>query len=594
MSNIQLSTEYSTGRSFGWSQDAADFGKLKNVVQIFDSNSIFHKNLIKKRLRALIDDKDLADKLLKALNTRPLKISYADLVGTHSVPRKNSPCNAIIQASLSGQRKPYLTDWASDSFLRWAHLCGFIEYDGKDDSFSITKEGLLFSQSENNSESEKKCLLDALLMYPPVSRILQLLENGDHLSKFEIGKQLGFVGDEGFTSLPQNILLDSLALTDNVKEKNKMKSDWDGSSDKYARQICRWMEKLGLVRQQEKFYHIKLGNKEYVEKLGQAYLITAEGLKAYRRVRGVNKVSKVQKNVYWEMLCPKSTDRVYIRNRRAYIIKFLSDAKNGITPNKIQEKLKEVQIDESIDTIKDDINGLRNIGLFIVDSNKGYILRDEINRLVIPINSLGTGKSDISRLKDICRETLSNISHQYLNLIDLAYDPKSNRQFEMEVIDLLVTECGYKGLHLGGSRKPDGIIYTEDLKTNYGTIIDTKAYSKGYSLPISQADEMRRYVEENKKRDKCINSNEWWRNFPLSINEFSYLFVSSEFNGQFEKKLDNIWQTTHINGGAVNVVNLLVLAEKIKGKYMNLNEVFSLITRNNEVKTLGFDIIVNT
>ena len=282
----------------------------------------------------------------------------------------------------------------------------------------------------------------------------------------------------------------------------------------------------------------------------------------------------------------KASDRYYIRNRRAYIIKFLSDANGSITLNKIQEKLQEVKFDESLEVIKDDIKGLQNIGLFIKESSKGYILNDEIQNLVIPINSIGTGKSDTLRLKDFCRDILEHISHSYLNLIDLAYDPKSNRQFEMEVVDLLVSECGYKGLHLGGGRKPDGIIYTETLDNNYGTIIDTKAYSKGYSLPISQADEMRRYVEENNKRDNKINSNEWWNNFPKLLKKFSFLFVSSEFNGQFEERLDNISKTTNINGGAMNVVNLLLFAENIKAQYMDLEEAYNLITQNSEIKLI--------
>lgn len=587
MSNIELSTKYSSKRSFGWSQDASDFNSLKNVVQIFDAESEFHNNLIIARIPMLIEDKDLAERLKNVLNTTPLKISYADLVGTHSTPRKDSPCNAIIQASVCGQVKPYLSDWASDSFLRWAHLCGFIKYNGDEDTFEITEEGMVYSRTENDSDEEKECLLNAILKYPPVSRILQLLSNGEHLSKFEIGSQLGFVGDEGFTSLPQNVLLTSLAMTNDSKEKNKMKSDWDGSSDKYARQICKWLEKLGLIRQEEKEYKVLIGNEEHIEKLGQAYLITPDGLKEYRRVQGINKVSKVSKNVFWEMLCPKATDREYIRNRRAYIIKFLSDANGSITLDKIQEKLIDVKFDESPETIKDDIKGLQNIGLFVKESSKGYLLNDEINNLLIPINSIGSGKSDTLRLKDFCRDILENVSHNYLNLIDLAYDPKSNRQFEMEVVDLLVSECGYKGLHLGGGRKPDGIIYTESLKENYGTIIDTKAYSKGYSLPISQADEMRRYVEENNKRDKNINPNEWWNNFPDYLNKFSFLFVSSEFNGQFENKLDNIAQTTKINGGAMNVVNLLLFAEKIKSQFMTLDDAFRLITKNSEINPLG-------
>ncbi len=587
MSNIELSTHYSTKRSFGWSQDASDFRSLKKVVQIFDNKSEFNNNLIMVKIPKLVKDKNLIKKFQGLLKSEPLELSYSDLVGTHIIPRKDSPCNGIIQASICGQGRAYLTDWASDSFLRWAHLCGFVKYNGENDTFEITNEGLTYSRTEDNSEEEKQCLLNAILKYPPVSRILQLLSKGDHLSKFEIGSQLGFVGDEGFTSLPQNILLTSLAMTEDTKEKNKMKSDWDGSSDKYARQICKWLEKLNLVRQVKKEYKVNLDNKEYIENLGQAYMITPDGLKAYRRLQGVNKVSKVSKNVFWEMLCPKAADKYYIRNRRAYIIKFLSDANGSITLNKIQEKLQEVKFDESLEVIKDDIKGLQNIGLFIKESSKGYLLNDEIQNLVIPVNSIGNGKSDTLRLKDFCRDILKHIPHSYLNLIDLAYDSNSNRQFEMEVIDLLVSECGYNGLHLGGGRKPDGIIYTESLKNNYGTIIDTKAYSKGYSLPISQADEMRRYIEENNKRDNKINPNEWWNNFPKKLKKFSFLFVSSEFNGQFEDKLDNISKTTNINGAAMNIVNLLLFAEKIKSQYIDLEEAYNLITKNAEVKLMN-------
>lgn len=586
MSNIELSTKYSSKRSFGWSQDASDFRSLKNVVQIFDIESDFHNNLIVARIPMLVNDKDLANKFKTILEQNPLRISYNDLVGTHSNPRKDSPCNGIIQASVCGQVKQYLSDWASDSFLRWAHLCGFVKYNGEDDTFEITNDGLDFSRSEDGSNGEKKCLLNAILKYPPVSRILQLLSGGEHLSKFEIGSQLGFVGDEGFTSLPQNVLLTSLAMTDDLSEKNKMRSDWDGSSDKYARQICKWLEKLGLVRQVEKEYKVNIGNKEYTEKLGQAYMITPDGLKAYRRLQGVNKVTKVSKNVFWEMLCPKATDRYYIRNRRAYLIKFLSDSNGVISLQKLQEKLKEVKFEESIESIKDDIIGLQNIGLFIKESSNGYVLNDDIQNLVIPLNSTGTGKSDTLRLKDFCRDMLNNISHNYLNLIDLAYDPKSNRQFEMEVVDLLVSECGYKGLHLGGGRKPDGIIYTDTLKENYGTIIDTKAYSKGYSLPISQADEMRRYVDENNKRDAKINPNKWWENFPKLLNRFNFIFVSSEFNGQFEEKLSNIANTTGINGAAMNVVNLLLFAENIKSEFIGLEQAYDLMTKNSEIKLI--------
>ena len=43
-------------------------------------------------------------------------------------------------------------------------------------------------------------------------------------------------------------------------------------------------------------------------------------------------------------------------------------------------------------------------------------------------------------------------------------------------MSLFVDELEYQGLHLGGSRRPDGIFY----KDTNGVIVDTKAYSSGY------------------------------------------------------------------------------------------------------------------
>ena len=123
------------------------------------------------------------------------------------------------------------------------------------------------------------------------------------------------------------------------------------------------------------------------------------------------------------------------------------------------------------------------------------------------------------------------------------------------------------------SRKPDGIIYTLDLKNNYGVIIDTKAYSKGYDLPISQVDEMTRYVEENNKRDKTRNPNEWWNNFNKNINEFYFTFISSEFKGNIEEKLERISITTNRKGAAITIMSLIKIANEVKANRMNLNDV---------------------
>ena len=104
----------------------------------------------------------------------------------------------------------------------------------------------------------------------------------------------------------------------------------------------------------------------------------------------------------------------------------------------------------------------------------------------------------------------------------------------MKVLELLVNEYGFKGRHLGGSRKPDGIVYSTTLEDNFGIIVDTKAYSEGYSLPISQADEMERYVRENSNRDEEVNPNKWWENFSEEVKKYYFVFISGSFKGKFE------------------------------------------------------------
>jgi len=195
-------------------------------------------------------------------------------------------------------------------------------------------------------------------------------------------------------------------------------------------------------------------------------------------------------------------------------------------------------------------------------------LNDEINDFVIPIIE-NSEKSEFTIEKDTLREKLDVLSHEYLSLVDLAYDSNQNRLFEMKTIELLIKECNYKGIHLGGSRKPDGIIYTDNDFNNYGVIIDTKAYSNGYNLPISQVDEMVRYVEENNKREKERNNNEWWKEFDGNIDTFYFSFISGRFIGNIEEKLQRITIFTNVYGNAITIATLLYIANEIKANRLN-------------------------
>lgn len=558
-------------RTFGWVQDPSDFESLIKVVSIFDNKSETHKELVNEKIDRLIEERDGKSHFLEVLNSIPLKIKYADLVGTSFTPRSSTRCNGIVQATVKGQVRDFISDWPADNFVRWAQALGFIKYNYFDDSFEITEEGLNLTGAKTIEEKED-ILIDSLLSYPPAVRILNLLSDGKVKTKFELGKNLGFIGEDGFTSIPQDVLIMTLATTEDTKERNKLRTDTEGSSDKYARMIAKWLSKLGLLVQVAKEVELNIGGKNYKEKIGQSYMITAKGIQSLNKVNGRSRHKRISKNISWEMLATKGTDRNYIRTRRALIIKSLIECKSGLTLEKIRDRLEIQTISELFTVVKDDIDGLINIGLNIEKIGEKYYFNDEINDFIIPIIE-NSEKSEFTQEKDNLREKLDTLSHEYLSLVDLAFDSQQNRLFEMKTVELLTKECNYKGVHLGGSRKPDGIIYTENSTDNYGVIIDTKAYSNGYNLPISQVDEMVRYVEENNKREKERNSNEWWKEFGDNINKFYFSFISGKFIGNIEEKLQRITIFTNVYGNAMTIITLLYLANEIKANRLKTMEV---------------------
>ena len=135
------------------------------------------------------------------------------------------------------------------------------------------------------------------------------------------------------------------------------------------------------------------------------------------------------------MLATKGADRDYIRTRRSYIVKILSESKNGLSPEEIRDRLEFYAISELFTVVKDDIEGLINIGLNITIINDKYYFEDEINDFIIPrIINDNSSKSDITIKKDELREDLDELSHEYLSLIDLSFDSNQNRLFERKLL----------------------------------------------------------------------------------------------------------------------------------------------------------------
>ena len=115
-------------------------------------------------------------------------------------------------------------------------------------------------------------------------------------------------------------------LNGTVSEQSTIKSDVEGTSDKYARMIANWLYKLGLVT--------KITPK--VETINgeisgfQVYRLTGKGRHAIRQAHGSAKNKKVTKYLTWEFLATDGANRDYIRTRRAYILQLLQKTKNII------------------------------------------------------------------------------------------------------------------------------------------------------------------------------------------------------------------------------------------------------------------------
>lgn len=570
-------------RTFGWVQEAYTISNLKNVVRVFVPDSAINKLLKTDKIPRLITDEYHKDEMIAHLNTPKMNIPYTLLKGKGTpkgYTRTNAPCSGIIQAVLPGQRKEYQSDWPADSFLRWAVSIGFLDYDREKDTCSISDLGYKYAVSEDDSKEEKEILTEAFLSYPPVCRILSLLESGNSMTKFEIGCQLGFVGEAGFTSIPQNLILQGLSASTTSEERSKLLSDTEGTSDKYVRTICAWLKSVKWVMQVPKSVTADLGYMTHTDTIPQSYQITLEGKKILKYATGSSKYKRIDKRVMWDMLATKPSDRNYLRNRRTYLIKYLSTTYRSL--DEIIAHLQTKGMAEDTGTISDDIQGLINIGINVNKSGDKFKIMDSIIGLEIPdsVKSVGAVKSDLSLLKDDIRKKLSHINHKYLVLIDLGFDGQADREYELQTADLLTGELDFKGSRLGDTRKPDVCVYHD----KNGLIIDNKAYGNGYSLPIKQADEMFRYIEENQKRDKALNSNEWWAIFDDAVSKFNFAFVSGEFTGGFKDRIENISRRSGINGAAINSVNLLLLAEEIKSGRLSYADAFVMFECNDEIR----------
>ncbi|MFL4359518.1 restriction endonuclease FokI C-terminal domain-containing protein [Streptococcus uberis] len=572
-------------RTYGWVQNPSSFANLKKVVKIFDCNSDHYRDLRDNLLQNIYFD-DVKQGLQHKLNNSEVVFSYAELVGTSKdkdgkSPKKRSDAvaDALIQISILPQRfkrtgKTWTDNWTADGFLRWAVSLNFVSVNREADTFSITTEGKKYVQTREDTVEEKSVLRDALLAYPPATQILHLLEDKrEYCTKFYLGEYLGFRGERGFTSYDEELMFGWLEDADDT-EKRRIKSDVEGSSDKYARQICNWLKNVGLVDSQTVIREFSNGETGGF----QGYKINARGSHALRQADGSSKNNRHTKFLMWEFFATNCENRDYVRTRRAYIVKFLQET---TSLPKIIDRLKQKGFNDEIEVIKSDIQGLIYFGLRIDIHGDKVVLKDSISDFSIPdleiTKELKNEQFEQRRAKFL---KITNLPMKYIELLDIAFDGKRNRDFEIMTMDLFRNVYKLNSKLLGGGRKPDGLVYTDQ----FGLIVDTKAYGEGYSKSINQADEMIRYIEDNKRRDIKRNPIEWWKEYPVSISDdsFYFLWVSSKFVGKFQEQLNYTANETQTNGGALNVEQLLIGADLVAKGEFSATELSTLF-KNEEI-----------
>lgn len=591
-------------RTFGWIQNPGDLKKLKKVVSIFQAGSSTHKWLTTERLPLLFQYNLISsaeyNTFQSALSKSDIEIGYMTLKGkgAGSSGRRYALCSGIVQAVIDAQssrtytdaggksitmKKPYTDDWSADGYLRWAISCGLLEYSNVTDTCKISRLGQKLASSEDDSQAEREALTEALLSYPPVIRILSLLKEKGEQTKFGLGSQLGFIGELGFTSVPQEIFLHDYC-TAAADEQSEIRSNFEGDSDKYARGIASWLTQMGWVASSRKEVSGTLKGKNYSAEL-KVYSITRAGERALIKAHGNSSNPRLPRVVMFEMLASNKTPNAeYLRFQRAHLLKTLAGSWKTLEQLRVALKKESLSLSES--SISDHISGLVAIGLNIAERDGTYRLLDKLTRLTLPTQSTCSSDS-VSEIKELVRSKLKAVNHKYLVLIDLAYSDASTnsrksfdaREFEIQTAELLTKELNFMGMRLGDASRPDVIIFYGER----GTIIDTKSYRDGFSIDRHSADEMGRYILENIKRLPGVPGNEWWRNFEPCVSEFTFLFVTSFFKGRFAAQLDYISRThENIQGAAINVENLLYLAEDLKTSKLTYYDFFQLFT-NREI-----------
>ena len=561
-------------RTFGLGQDVStDLLDIVRVPALFIENSKIHKELEETRLKQVTLDagapKEIYDKLLNALSKD--YISDSELVSLGSKYGRKPYASGLIRAIFDGQRGPAIKDWPAKNYLAVAVGMGLVDLDYTTDTYHITDLGkeAVALLDKNDLDNLRNFMLERLYEYPYAAWLIRVVntDRNKWYTKFDLGDNFGFIDEPGFSSLPEDLYVDAMfeaEYSKNKKLKSQIKSNYESTADKYMRWLAGVLVKYNLLERKKKVYTRIIDGKEYSVSL-TSYKVTLQGVRSLNRVNGGSRFSRSIKRVRWEYLAPKVENAPKRKTARALMLKFLSEAPNGMTAEDMSVKINAINssLNSIADQVLDDAKGLNRLGIEISIDNKVLKLKEKLYDFIIPVKNNETFDSTVAdNLKNLILPKLKELDHKYLQAIDIAYKRFNTTNHEntlLEVLsaDLFTKEMDYHGKHLGGANKPDGFVYDEET----GWILDSKAYRDGFAVTAHTTDAMGRYIDQYRDRD---DKSTWWEDFPKDLPQTYFAYVSGFYIGKYQEQLQDFENRKHMKGGLIEVAKLILLAEKYK------------------------------
>lgn len=479
--------------------------------------------------------------------------------------------NALMRAIRNYRIKNGMSlyKWTWDARCRCKAICatGMAVLDRRIDGYVLTDLGkeLIKSPKSDKKQNGKRLLSDeeieifrkGLLTNPPVIRVLALLnesrKNGrGAMTKYDVGAELGFVGDIGFTHYDAEFVVAS----------NKSFNDMEGDSDKWARTIISWLKQVDWVVDGER-----------IDCCGRE-------LQSYTTKTDVDRVlqyaaKSTVKYIPIEMLCSDHHPFTrLIQRRRAAILEILGEV-SYIRKSDLVAMISSrgIEIDEQ--QVDFDIINLQQAGISIFKEQSYYRLVDKI----ILDKPIIVEKNEVERINEIEKQIEEKVtmydgsipSRIVADLIRYGYDGrKSSTLFEMTV-NSMFKFLGYESEHLGeGKGRVADVIakYRSHLYAkSYGIIIDAKAYQK-YNFPAGDLRKMKEYISLH---------GEYLLEEKIPRHVFA--FISMDFTNE-EAALSEVARDTAVNGTAITVDTLLKLGEMVTKQEVNIADIYDWYNTN--------------